>query len=154
MVEPVDLYLIPSYPLYNKLIELAYHQDIMLVLFLIVLNEFCVLRSSESPPEGCRSIHNVLELRSFWNHRRWWEREGSSLDCGVIVVVVLFSVGFPGGSVVKNLPAEQDTWVRSLGWEDPLEKEMATHSSILAWEISGTEEPGRLQSMALQRLLQ
>ena len=40
----------------------------------------------------------------------------------------------------------QETWVQSLGWEDPLEKEMATHSSMLAWEIPGTEEPGRLQS--------
>ena len=53
---------------------------------------------------------------------------------------------------VKNLPAMQETWVRSLGWEDPLEKEMATHSNILAWKIPGTEEPGRLQSMASQRL--
>ena len=44
----------------------------------------------------------------------------------------------------------QETWVRSLGWEDPLEKEMATHSSILAWEIPWTEEPGGLQSMGLQ----
>ena len=41
----------------------------------------------------------------------------------------------------------QETWVQSLGWEDPLKKEMATHSSILAWEISWTEEPGRIQSM-------
>ena len=48
---------------------------------------------------------------------------------------------------VKNLPAMQETWVRSLGWEDPLEKEMATHSSTLAWKIPWTEEPGRLQSM-------
>ena len=46
----------------------------------------------------------------------------------------------------------QETWVRSLGWEDPLEKEMATHSSILAWEIPWTEEPGGLQSMGLQEL--
>ena len=46
---------------------------------------------------------------------------------------------------VKNLPAVQETWVRSLGWEDPLEKEMATHSSILGWKISWTEEPGGLQ---------
>ena len=45
----------------------------------------------------------------------------------------------------------QETWVRSLGQEDPLEKEMATHSSILAWEISWTKEPGRLQSMGLQK---
>ena len=48
-------------------------------------------------------------------------------------------------------PAVQETRVRSLGWEDPLEKEMATHSSILAWKISWTEEPGGLQSMGLQR---
>ena len=47
----------------------------------------------------------------------------------------------------RNLPAMQETWVQSLGWEDSLEKEMATHSSTLAWRISWTEEPGRLQSM-------
>ena len=48
---------------------------------------------------------------------------------------------------VKHLPAVWETWVRSLGWEDPLEKEMATHSSTLAWKIPWTEEPGGLQSM-------
>ena len=53
--------------------------------------------------------------------------------------------------MVKNLPAMQETWVRSLGWEDPLEKGMATHSTILAWRIPWTEEPGELQSMGLQR---
>ena len=53
---------------------------------------------------------------------------------------------------VKNLPAAQETRIQSLGWEDPLEKEMATHSSILAWTISWTEEPGGLQSMGLQRV--
>ena len=52
----------------------------------------------------------------------------------------------------KNLPAMQETWVQSLGWENPLEKEMATHSSILAWEISWTEEPGRLWSMGRKEL--
>ena len=51
--------------------------------------------------------------------------------------------------LVKNLPAMQESWVRCLGWEDPLEKETATHSSILARKISWTEEPGRLQSMGL-----
>ena len=56
----------------------------------------------------------------------------------------LYCKGFPGGSVVKNLPAVQKTQVRSLGQEDPLEKEMATHSSVLAWEIPETEEPGGL----------
>ena len=53
---------------------------------------------------------------------------------------------------VKNLSVKQETWVRFLGWEDPLEKEMATHSSILAWRIPWTEEPGGLQSMGLQRV--
>ena len=51
--------------------------------------------------------------------------------------------------IVKNLPAMQETWVRFLGGEDLLEKEMATHSSILAWRIPWTEEPGRLQSTGL-----
>ena len=62
---------------------------------------------------------------------------------------------FPGGSVVKNLPAVQEmqeTWVQSLGWEDPLEEEMATLSSVLAWKIPWTEEPGSLQSMGPQRV--
>ena len=59
----------------------------------------------------------------------------------------------PGGSVVKNPPANetQETWVPSLGQEDPLEVEMATQSSIPAWRIPWTEEPGRLQSMRLQK---
>ena len=52
---------------------------------------------------------------------------------------------------VKNLPAVQETWVQSLGQEDPLEKGMATHSGILAWRIPWTEEPGGLQSVRLQR---
>ena len=52
--------------------------------------------------------------------------------------------------LVKNLPAMQETWVRSLGQEDPLEKEMTTYSSILAWRISWTEEPAGLQSMESQ----
>ena len=58
---------------------------------------------------------------------------------------------FPGGSDGKRLPAIRETYVPSLGWEDLLEKEMATHSSIPAWRIPGTEEPGRLQSMGSQR---
>ena len=52
--------------------------------------------------------------------------------------------------MVKNLPVAQETWVQSLGREDPLEKEMATHSSVLAWRIPWTEEPGGLQSMGSQ----
>ena len=54
--------------------------------------------------------------------------------------------------LAKNLPAMQETWGRSLGQEDPLEKEMATHSSTLAWKIPWTEKPGRLQSLGSQRV--
>ena len=60
--------------------------------------------------------------------------------------------GFPDGSVVKNLPAVKKMWIQSLGREDPLEKEIATHFSILAWEIPWTEEPGGLQSTGSQRV--
>ena len=64
---------------------------------------------------------------------------------------IVVYMGFPGGSAVKNPPAMQETWVWSLGWEDPLEKEMATHSNILAWKILWAEEPGGLQSLGLQK---
>ena len=71
------------------------------------------------------------------------------------IVTNPLSGGFPSGSVVKNPPARQELeemWVWSLGWEYSLEKEMATHSSILAWTIPWIEEPGGLQSMGLQRV--
>ena len=58
----------------------------------------------------------------------------------------------PVAQMVKNLPAMQETQVRSLGWEDPLGKGMAAHSSILAWRMPGTEEPGGPHSMRLQRV--
>ena len=67
----------------------------------------------------------------------------------------MWDTGFPSGSVEKNLPemqeTQQESCVWSLGQEDPLEKEMATDSSILLWEISWTEEPGGLQSLGLQK---
>ena len=65
----------------------------------------------------------------------------------------LVHVGFPGSSAVKNLLAVQERRVRSLGREDPLEKEMATHCSSLVWKIPWIEEPGRLQSTGLQESL-
>ena len=72
----------------------------------------------------------------------------------VIINWTLYSIylGFPGGLVRKSLPAVQETWVRSLGWEDPLEEEMAAHSSIVAWESPWTGEPGGLQSMGVEVL--
>ena len=67
---------------------------------------------------------------------------------------LLSSWGFPGGSAVKTSVSTElrGVQVRSLGWESPLEKELATHSSILTWEIPWTKEPGRLLSMGLQRV--
>ena len=59
---------------------------------------------------------------------------------------------FSNGSAVKNQPAVQETWLQSLGWEYPMEEEMTTHSSILAWRIPWTEEPGGLQFIGLQRV--
>ena len=56
--------------------------------------------------------------------------------------------------MVKNPPAMQETWLRSLGWEDPLEKGTVTHSIILAWRIPCTEELGRLQSVVLEKILE
>ena len=63
-----------------------------------------------------------------------------------------FSWGFPSVQTVKNVPAMHESWVQSLDREDPLEKTMETHSSILAWRIPWTEEPGRLQSRGSQRI--
>ena len=83
-----------------------------------------------------------------------WDQ--SLLRCGDIYIWPYFMACSLGASLVaqrvKHLPAMQETWVLSLGWEDPLEKEMATHSSILAWRIPWTEEPGGLQSTGLQRV--
>ena len=77
----------------------------------------------------------------------------SLLSCYYSLYFSFFSLlGFPGGSVVKNPSVKQETWVRSLGQEDPLEKEMATHSVTLAWKIPWMEEPRRLQSTGSKRL--
>ena len=69
-----------------------------------------------------------------------------------IIAQAQYSLVFPDGSVMKNPSEMQEMWVRPLGWDDALEKEMATHSSILAWRIPWTQEPGGLQSMASQRV--
>ena len=91
----------------------------------------------------------------------WWDRWGLArrgfaappsqifLEVYLLYNVVL---GFPGGTVVKIPPAMQETQVQSLGQKDALEEGMATHSSILAWRIPQTEEPGRLQSIGSQRV--
>ena len=70
----------------------------------------------------------------------------------IYILIFVSLLDTTGGSVVKNPPAMQETLVRSLDWEDPLEKEMATHSCILAWGVPWTEEPGKLQPMGLKRV--
>ena len=73
----------------------------------------------------------------------------------VLVLLLIKSnavMGFPGGSNSKESACNVETWVQSLGWEDPLEEEMAIHSSILAWRIPWTEEPGGLQTRGSQRV--
>ena len=92
---------------------------------------------------------------SFSFMKRWWTEQStmndSKLNCMGLQSRGFFSiVGFPGGSAVKNPPGTQETWVGSLGWEDPLEKGRATRSSILAWEIPRTEEPGSYSSWRLK----
>ena len=80
------------------------------------------------------------------------ERGGTVLCIAGCLETSLASIGSLMAQLVKNLSAMQETRVQSLGWEDPLEKGMATHSSILAWRIPWTEEPGGLQSMGSQRI--
>ena len=67
-------------------------------------------------------------------------------------VVYIYSGGFPDGSAVKNSPVVRETWVESLGREDFLEEETATHSSTLDWTIPWAEESGRVRSMGLQKI--
>ena len=93
-----------------------------------------------------RVSSRITILGTLWTHRvlgakGWiWER------------VCPWAWASQVAQLIKNLPAMQETQIWSLGWEDPLEKDMATHSSSLAWRIPWTEEPGRLQSMGLQRV--
>ena len=89
-------------------------------------------------------LHIFYDFSERWVHSKHFIVKSSTL----------FSSASVANSIniyPKRLPAMRETWVQSLGWEDPLEKEMETHSSILAWKIPWTEEPGGLQSMGLQR---
>ena len=81
---------------------------------------------------------DILKFKVKWSSGRITRNKASGGD------------GIPGGWVVKNSPAMHETWVQTLGQEDPLQKEAATRSSILAWRIPGTEKPGGLQSIELQ----
>ena len=90
----------------------------------------------------------VLATLSFSLERETNREEEGPNHCSQVI----FSEASLLAQSVKNLPALQETWVQSLGQEDPLEKEVVKHSSILAWEIPWTEEPGGLQSMGSERV--
>ena len=81
-----------------------------------------------------------------------WKEEKKKLRKILLVIFAIYLCYRSVAQMVKHLPAMQETWVQSLSWEDPLEKGMATHSSIPAWKIPWTEEPGGLQSMGSQRI--
>ena len=88
-----------------------------------------------------------------WNFNQWcWHNWLSVWQMWYLTSTLHRMVASLVAQSVENLPPMQETWVRLLGREDPLEKELATHSSILAWRISWTEEPGRLQSMGISRV--
>ena len=95
-------------------------------------------------PKHCSTLYNIQDMESTWMpiNKEWIKKMWYT------------HIGFPSGSVDKNLPDKQKLWVWSLGWEDALEKEKATYSSILAWEIPRTEEPGRIQSKESQGIRQ
>ena len=99
-------------------------------------------------------VNTSFHIRPLWG---WTRCPGSPLKTTEMFVPEIFLsplFSTTGGSMVTNFPATQETLVQSLGWEDPLEKEMATHFGILAWENPWTEEPGGLQSTGSQRARQ
>ena len=125
-------------------------------------------------PSGS-SVHGILQARILewvaipFSRGSSWPRDQSWVSCiasifftiwakqlGLLLYISTFRRIYRGASLVtqmvKTLPALQETWVWFLGWEDPLEKGMATHSSILAWRIPWTEETGGLQSKGSQRV--
>ena len=87
---------------------------------------------------------------TFSPNKHVWKRSSFEVT---LLVNSIYSIGLPlVAQRLKHLPAMWETWVQSLGWEDPLEKEMATHSSFLAWRIPWTEQPGGLQSTGSKRV--
>ena len=112
------------------------------------------------PPKalvGHRGQHRRSAVGNSWQAFKVKPRKGHDSFLVVVFYFLIYFnwsiIAFPGGPGVKNLPANaEERWVRSLGGEDPLEKEMATYSSVLAWEIPWTERPGGLPSTGLQRV--
>ena len=104
------------------------------------------LQRVEGFPGSSTGKKNLPAMRRSWFHS--WVRK----ICWRMEYSLLYSWASPVAQLVKNLPIMWETWVQSLGRKDSLEKEMAIHSTILAWEIPCTEEPGWLQSVGWQRV--
>ena len=141
------IHLFDSCPLFlHHLPHLFYYRGAHLafpaVQRLWTLPQTTLLSSSSSVTQLCLTLCLAPHLTKM----RWLTKTSNSMH-------LTSSQGFPGGSAVKSLPAMQEMRVRSLVWENPMEKEMATHSSILAWETPWTEEPGGLQSVGSQKSL-
>ena len=116
------------------------------------------LRRNQIPRLNASGWHETIDFGFLRDVKEciWFRRLSQDSEGIHSLIQQIFSFykhgAFLVAQTVKCLPAMWDTWVRSLGQEDPLEKEMATHSSILAWRIPWTEEPGRLQSVGSQRV--
>ena len=108
------------------------------------------VRSIHISSPSCTSLPYPSPCTSPFSCRLPFTKDLSALT--LISKYVCFFGASLVAQTVKHLPTMRETWVRSLGREDPLEKEMATHSSTLVWKIPWTEEPGRLQSMWSQRV--
>ena len=96
---------------------------------------------------GFPVLHHLLEPAQTHVH---WVHDAIQPPCPMSSLLLPSIFYFKLYQMIKNMPAMQEIWVRSLAWEDPLEKGIATHSSIFAWRIPWAEEPSRLQSMASQ----
>ena len=119
-----------------------------------LLEQFTISYSKGSYPLRDRTHVSCVSYvsRQTLYHCATWEALSILHTIYYFIDTILWNGDLPSGSAVKNPPAMQETWVQFLGWEDPLKKEMATDSSILAWRIPWTEDPGGLQSTGLQRV--
>ena len=113
------------------------HRTIQLQVYYILLNVYEIHFQS-------LSLHVNTTLKSRIHNKMPLLKNYILLDIVSFLVLIESVVGFPGSSIIKNPPAMQEMRIQSLDWKDPLEKEMATHSGILVWEIPWTEEPDSL----------
>ena len=128
-------------------LELKIHSKTKIEIVILIVSYFKLLHYSS----------NALSITALNRHSSEWMNEPLSyiifyIICPPQKATSSWLLACLVAKMVKNLPAMQETWVWSLGQEDPLEKGMATHSNILAWKITWTEKPGGLQSIGSQRV--